>query len=133
MWKQHTRRRQRQTAQGRPRRQAEHAAPGSADSALAGVANRALPEIAPPPHSCAAQLSGAVASMRERQVRVAVHGSGVLRCRLNSVSPDGDGAARRWGCNHRTLVSARAMGENNLRDSGTASGNLGQGHLAINR
>ncbi len=34
-----------------------------------------------------------------------------LGCRLNSVSPDGDGAARRWGCNHRTLVSARARGE----------------------
>ncbi|MFM7835046.1 MAG: hypothetical protein ACKPJD_24895, partial [Planctomycetaceae bacterium] len=32
-------------------------------------------------------------------------------CRLNSVSPDGDGAARRWGRNHSTLVSARARGE----------------------
>ena len=34
-----------------------------------------------------------------------------LGCRLNSVSPDGDGAARRWGCNHRTLVSAVTSGE----------------------
>jgi hypothetical protein len=34
-----------------------------------------------------------------------------LGCRLHSVSPDGDGSARRWGCNHRTLVSARARGE----------------------
>jgi hypothetical protein len=77
MWKQHTRRRQRQTAQGRPRRQAEHAAPGSADSALAGCPNGTLPEIGPPTHSCAAQQSGGVARMRERQVRVPVHDSGV--------------------------------------------------------
>ena len=34
-----------------------------------------------------------------------------LGCRLNSVSPDGDGAARRWGCNHSTLVSAVTRGE----------------------
>ena len=34
-----------------------------------------------------------------------------LGYQLNSVSPDGDGAARRWGCNHSTLVSARARGE----------------------
>jgi hypothetical protein len=33
-----------------------------------------------------------------------------LGCRLNSVSPDGDGAARRWGCNHRRLVSAVTTG-----------------------
>ncbi len=31
--------------------------------------------------------------------------------RLNSVSPDGNGAARRWGCNHGSLVSAVARGE----------------------
>jgi hypothetical protein len=31
----------------------------------------------PPTHNCAAQWSGGVASMRERQVRVVVHGSGV--------------------------------------------------------
>jgi hypothetical protein len=29
-----------------------------------------------------------------------------LKCRLNSVAPDGDGAARRRGCNHSALVSA---------------------------
>jgi hypothetical protein len=34
-----------------------------------------------------------------------------LGCRLNSVSPDGDGAARRWCCNHSTLVSAVTRGE----------------------
>jgi hypothetical protein len=34
-----------------------------------------------------------------------------LGCRLNSVSPHGDGAARRWGCNHSTLVSAVTKGE----------------------
>ena len=33
-----------------------------------------------------------------------------LGYQLNSVSPDGDGAARRWGCNHRTLVSAVTHG-----------------------
>ena len=75
MWKQHTRRRQRQTAQGRPRRQAEHAAPGSADSALAGCPNGTLPEIGPPKHSCAAQLSGGVQTVREQQARAAVRGA----------------------------------------------------------
>ena len=72
MEKQYIRRRQHQPAQGWPRRQAEHAAPGSADSALAGVANRALPEIAPPTHSCAAQLSGGVLGVRGQQARAAV-------------------------------------------------------------
>ena len=77
MRKQHIRRRQRQPAQGRPRRQAEHAAWGSADSAPAGCAKGAPAGIGPPTHSCTAQLSGGVASMLERQVRVPVHDSGV--------------------------------------------------------
>ena len=34
-----------------------------------------------------------------------------LRFRLNSDSPDGDGASRHWGCCHRTLVRARARDE----------------------
>ena len=38
-----------------------------------------------------------------------------LRCWLNSNSPCGDGAARHWGCGHRTLVSARARDETQRR------------------
>ena len=38
-----------------------------------------------------------------------------LRCWLNSNSPCGDGAARHWGCCHRTLVSARARDETRRR------------------
>ena len=38
-----------------------------------------------------------------------------LRCWLNSNSPCGDGAARHWGCCHRTRVSARARGETRRR------------------
>ena len=72
MGKQHIRRRQHQPAQGPPDRQAEHAAPGSADSALAGCANGALPEIGLPTRSCAARLSGGVHGVREQQARAAV-------------------------------------------------------------
>ncbi|MEY3226583.1 MAG: hypothetical protein RLZZ536_1202 [Planctomycetota bacterium] len=75
MGKQHIRRRQHQPAQGPPGGQAEHAAPGSADSALAGVANRALPEIGLPTRSCAAQLSGGVQGVRGQQARAAVRGA----------------------------------------------------------
>ena len=35
---------------------------------------------------------------------------GCLECRLNSVSTDGDGAARRWFRNHSTLGSAVTHG-----------------------
>jgi hypothetical protein len=34
-----------------------------------------------------------------------------LKCRLNLVAPDGDRAARRWGRNHSTPVSAMTTGE----------------------
>jgi hypothetical protein len=81
----------------------------------------------------AAQQSGGVASLRERPFRSPSPAVACLGGRLHSVSRNGDGAARRWGCNYSTLVSERARGESNLRDSGTASGNLGQGHQAINR
>ncbi|MFM7167473.1 MAG: hypothetical protein ACKO3T_19695, partial [Planctomycetaceae bacterium] len=37
-----------------------------------------------------------------------------LECRLTAVSPDGAGAARRWGRNHSTLVSVVTRGETPL-------------------
>jgi len=65
-----------------------------------------------------------------------------LKCRLNLVAPDGDRAARRWGRNHSTLVSAVTRGETlplaaeaskatipaTLNPAGPSEGNCGEGN-----
>ncbi|MFN9136059.1 MAG: hypothetical protein ACK5YE_09480, partial [Planctomyces sp.] len=66
-----------------------------------------------PPQYTAVLHSGVVASRVCGKGRSESSSTAVacLRCRLNSVSRNGDGAARRWGRNNRTLVSAVTTGE----------------------
>ena len=56
-----------------------------------------------------------------------------LRCWRNSDSPDGEGAARHWGCCHRTLVRARARDETPRRTADSFGGSVPKGEQGLRR